>query len=141
MSMLMFNLFASVAVTACVSSGETKSSGSVVKFDDVRALVGVKNISSFHTSGQFTNEVEGLYLISAFIDTSTNYGHFQIYKNQIIIGDTVFNYISSSDRIETTGTAVVAVELDIGDTVRIQTGKSMNISYGRRSCFTIAKLN
>ncbi|XP_071136988.1 uncharacterized protein MG328 homolog [Mytilus edulis] len=130
-----------VAVTACSSSGDTKSSGYVVKFDDVRAIVGVKNISSFRTSGQFTSEVEGLYLVSVWIDTTTNYGHFQIYKNQMIIGSTVFNYISTSATVQTTGTAVVAVELQIGDTVRIQTAKSMYIAHSKESCFTIAKLN
>lgn len=134
--------FVSVAMTACVSSsGGSKPSGSIVKFDEVKTSVGVNNISSFRTSGKFNCEIDGLYLISAFIDTNSNYGYYHVYKNGITIGTTVFNYISSSDSIENTGTAVVTVELDIGDTVRIQTGRSMNVVSGLRSCFTIAKLN
>ncbi|CAC5371303.1 unnamed protein product [Mytilus coruscus] len=130
-----------VAMTACVLNSGTKPSGSVVKFDDVLTQVGINNIASFRKSGQFTSEVKGLYLVSAWIYTTTNYGHFYIYKNQMIIGRIVFNYISTSATVETTGTAVVAVELQIGDTVRIQTGKSMTIISSKRSCFTIAKLN
>lgn len=101
----------------------------------------MNNIASLRTSGKFTNEVKGLYLISAWIHTSTNYGCFHIFKNQMVIGSTVFNYISNSLTIEHTGTAVVAVELQIGDSVRIQTGKSMYIHSSGHSCFTIAKLN
>lgn len=136
-------MFISVAMTACVSSftAGTKPSGSIVKFDDIRDIVGVKNISSFRTSGRFTSEVEGLYLVSAWINTSSNYGHLNIYKDQKVIGSIVYNYISTSASIQTTGTAVVAVELNIGDTVRIQTGISMYIAHSKESCFTIAKLN
>ncbi|VDI25900.1 Hypothetical predicted protein [Mytilus galloprovincialis] len=88
-----------VAMTACVSSGGVKGSGTVVKFGDVRTQVGINNIASFRTSGQFTNAATG-----------------------------------------STATAVVAVELQIGDTVRIQTDRSMSIT-AKLSGFTIAKLN
>lgn len=59
------------------------------------------------------------------------------------MGNTIFNNINPSKRgiIENTGTAVVAVELQIGDTVRIQTERSMYMRSGKESCFTIAKLN
>lgn len=133
--------FVSVAITACVANGGTKPSGYIVKFDDVRTHVGINNIASFRTNGKFICEVDGIYLVSTWIDSSTNYGRFHIYKNEQIIGSTVFNYISTTASVENTGTAVVAVELHIGDTVRIQTGRSMNIVSSRRSCFTIAKLN
>lgn len=131
-------------MTACVSSDVTSPNGSFVKFDDVRTTVGVKNITSFFKSGQFTCEVEGLYLISAFIDTSTNYGHYHIYKNEMIFVSNFFNFITTSGDIGgsgNTGTAVVAVALDIGDTVRIQTANSMYVVSDKRSCITIAKLN
>lgn len=55
-----------------------------------------------------------------------------------------FNFISTSGNIGgsgNTGTAVVAVALDIGDTVRIQTANSMYVVSDKRSCITIAKLN
>lgn len=135
-----FFYFVLVAMTACVSTCTSQSTGHNVKFDDVRTQVGINNIASFRTSGQFTSEVRGLYLVSAWIHTTTNYGYFHIYKNQIIIGSIIFNYISTSGNIENTGTAVVAVELDIGDTVRVQTGRTMYIR-SLQSCFTIAKLN
>lgn len=128
-------------MTACVSKSDTKPNGYIVKFDDVRTQVGINNIASFRTSGKFTNEVKGLYLISAWIHTSTNYGRFHIFKNEMVIGSTVFNYISNSLTIENTGTVVVAVELQIEDTMRIQTARTMNVIGSRQSCFTIAKLN
>lgn len=56
-------------------------------------------------------------------------------------GSTIFNYISPSASVKTTGTAVVAVELKFGDTVSIQTAKFMCIASGKESCLTIAKLN
>lgn len=124
-------------MTACVSSDVTSPNGSFVKFDDVRTTVGVKNITSFLKSGQFTCEVEGLYLISAFI-------HYHIYKNEIIFVSNFFNFITTSGDIGgsgNTGTAVVAVALDIGDTVKIQTANSMYVVSDKRSCITIAKLN
>ncbi|CAG2197571.1 unnamed protein product [Mytilus edulis] len=74
-----------VAMTACVSSSVTKPAGYIVKFNDLRTSVGVKNITQFRTIGKFTIEVEGLYLVSASIHTTTNYGQYNIYKNEMII--------------------------------------------------------
>lgn len=128
-------------MTACISSTVTKPAGYIVKFDDLRTSVGVKNITPFRTTGKFTTEVEGLYLVSASIHTTTTFGYYHIYKNDIIIVTNIFNYIATSDTIETTGTIVAAVELQVGDTVRIQTVHSMTIYDGERSCLTIAKLN
>ncbi|VDI25899.1 Hypothetical predicted protein [Mytilus galloprovincialis] len=51
-----------VAMAACVSSDDTKPSDTVIKFDDVLIQVGINNIASFRTSGEFTSEVKGLYL-------------------------------------------------------------------------------
>ncbi|CAC5371308.1 unnamed protein product [Mytilus coruscus] len=62
----------------------------------------------------------------AWIDSNTNYAAFHIYKNEMSIVGTVFNYISTTAAVETTGTAVAAVELQIGDTVKIKADKYQN---------------
>ncbi|CAG2238843.1 unnamed protein product [Mytilus edulis] len=56
-----------VSLTSCVSSDNIYSTGTLIKCDDVRTSIGIKNLSALKTSGKFSCEVVGLYHISVHI--------------------------------------------------------------------------
>ncbi|XP_052086779.1 uncharacterized protein LOC127724044 isoform X2 [Mytilus californianus] len=130
---------ARVAMTACLISHLFLSSGSVVKFDDIKTHTGISNLSSFRNSGKFTIEKEGLYLVSSWILSHTNRAQFAIYYNGKSLASAYVMYDGDAGTNVGTATAVVAVELKVGDTVWVQTKTRMMV--GREgSCLTIAKL-
>ncbi|CAC5421379.1 unnamed protein product [Mytilus coruscus] len=69
-----------VAITAHPSS-EGTISNTRMKFDDVKYSVGITNLSSYKTTGKFTVEHEGLYLISASVMSLTNNALYYIRLN------------------------------------------------------------
>ncbi|XP_076076758.1 uncharacterized protein LOC143047563 [Mytilus galloprovincialis] len=129
---------ARVAMTACLVSSLFLSSGSVVKFDDIKTHTGISNLSSFRESGKFTSESEGLYLVTSWIMSNTNAAQFAIYCN----GDSLSSaYVMHDGDAGSIGraTAVVSIELKVGDNVWVQTKTRMQVGRDG-SCLTIAKL-
>ncbi|CAC5418714.1 unnamed protein product [Mytilus coruscus] len=72
-----------VVIAACHTSGpDTKlSTGTFIKFDNVKTVHGYSDVSSFTSTGQFKCEISGFYFISAFIASDTDSAGFQIMKN------------------------------------------------------------
>ncbi|CAG2246630.1 unnamed protein product [Mytilus edulis] len=68
-----------VAMTAHPSDGIITNT--IMKFDDVKYSVGITNLSSFKTTGKFTCEHEGLYLISASVMSYTTGANYFIKLN------------------------------------------------------------
>lgn len=126
----------SVYATSCVSSSTSRSG--IIPFPDKRTAHGINRLSSFLSSGTFTCEKSGLYLISATIYSYTRGGYFYIYKNSSPILST---YIGTwyTDTYYTTATGVATVELNVGQTISIRAGSSMYV-YAPYSCLTILKL-
>lgn len=128
-----------VSMTACVKSQGTLqwSSNKVVKFDTIQLQYGVNNLSRFKSEGKFVAEMAGMYIVSAWIMSSSAYAEFGIYHNDRLITRT---YISSNGGHWNTATGMTAIDLQTNDTVWIGTLYSMQIYSEDRSCFTIVKV-
>ena len=123
-------------MTACVSSSSTRSG--TIPFPSKQAANGISGLSTFLSSGTFTCETSGLYLISATIDSYTQSSYFYIYKNSSYIIKTFIGTWYTGNYY-TPATGVATVELSVGDTVTIRAGTSMYINSAY-SCVTILKL-
>lgn len=130
-----------MALTACLSERGSKPSGFVLKFDDISTQTGINNISSFRSTGKFTCESEGLYLISSWVESGTSFARFGVYRNNFLLANAYITYTDRGSVVIGTGTAVIAVELQVGDLVYVKTKTNM-IPYisSKDSCLTIAKL-
>ncbi|VDI41045.1 Hypothetical predicted protein, partial [Mytilus galloprovincialis] len=118
-----------VAMTACINSSPTLSSGSVVRFNNIRKNIGISSISSFQNSGKFTCEYEGLYLVSSWILSNTDESQFAIYYNGQSLASAYVMYDAAPEINVGTATAIVSVELKVGDTVWVQTKNRMFVGY------------
>lgn len=126
-------------MTACVKSQGTHdwSNNKVVIFDNIQLLYGVNNVDRFKSDGKFIAEMEGLYIVSAWIMSATGGAEFGIYHNGRLISNT---YISSDSTNWNTATGIATIELQTNDTVWIGTLSSMKIYNYDRTCFTIVKV-
>ncbi|XP_063447000.1 uncharacterized protein LOC134726524 [Mytilus trossulus] len=122
-----------VALTAC-GGGNGISSGTALTFDSVKSSYGISNLASFKSTGYFTCETPGLYLISVVIMTHTDDANVYINKNN---NHVIYAYISDSQ--SASSPAVLVTGLEIGDTINITPAKYMYV-YSDRSCVTIVKV-
>lgn len=136
----LFLHFFIVAITACVRGQHDygdKSSGYVVKFDDVSTSYNIKNISAIRNIGRFEIEIDGLYLISACIFSRT-ISYFSIRRKGWMIET---GYMSVSAGSNVAATAVVAIDLKRQDEIWVQTEANFFIhSNFRTSCLTLIKV-
>lgn len=79
-----------MAITACTSSNENVNGA--VKFPKVYTSVGTTNQSSFLSTGNFFCDVPGLYYISSYIKTNTNFNAYYLKKNNDIISTSITTY-------------------------------------------------
>jgi hypothetical protein len=63
---------------------------SLIPFQDVKTAMGIAHIDASKTSGKFTCERSGVYLIAAFVQSNTHENGFTIYKNNKALGDAQF---------------------------------------------------
>lgn len=84
----------SVAVTAHLTS-TTTTTGSILKFDNVRFSVGINDLAAFKSTGKFVCERKGLYMISSSIRSDSNDAHYYIYLNGNAISYTITGFTSS----------------------------------------------
>lgn len=122
-----------VAVTSCVSSGTYHNTGTLIKFDDVRTSIGIKNLSAFINSAKFSCEVDGLYHISVNIATQTSGSTYSLYKNNT---ELITAYDDGGGHAQTSS-SVVVVEMNVGDTISVISKLKM-YTYAYWSCITIA---
>ena len=125
----------SVALTACTNS-ETVRSRDMVKFPNVKSNYGIKNMTLFKQTGIFTCEQKGLYVFFSSIMSSTKDGYFTWSVNSKTLSGT---YIGGSATHYRSGSGMVTVELDVGDTVSLKYMYS-SISVHYYSCCTIIKI-
>ncbi|XP_076071312.1 uncharacterized protein LOC143042745 isoform X8 [Mytilus galloprovincialis] len=125
-----------VAMTAHPSSGGTRSN-TILKFDDVRYSEGITNLSSYKTTGKFTCEREGLYLISASVMSYTSGANYYIKLNG---NDISLTYIGSNGGQEFTGAVSVTRKLNKNDQVWLYASGSWYLYRGVYSKLTIIKI-
>ncbi|XP_052087820.1 uncharacterized protein LOC127724847 [Mytilus californianus] len=124
-----------VALTAC-HTGSTVLGGKVVQFPNIKANIGISDLSAYKTTGKFICTIAGLYHVSAVMMTHTNNQYYYIYKNNDDMIDTYYGKVDGSYQ---TRTRVFVTMLDVGDEITVRTAGSQYIY--QHSCFTIVKLN
>ncbi|XP_052078284.1 uncharacterized protein LOC127716199 [Mytilus californianus] len=132
-----------VAVTSCAPSTITYGSGEIIKFSEVKLSNGIGNVDNFKSSGTFTCEKPGLYLVGVYIMSYSNYAQFQIRKNGRLLSYVHVNPVlqSTGDNNKYhTGTGIMAVQLNTNDKLNIKAGTSKMPVYGGYSCLTIIKV-
>ncbi|VDH98356.1 Hypothetical predicted protein [Mytilus galloprovincialis] len=110
----------------------------IMKFGDVKLSVGITNLSAYKTTGKFTCEHEGLYILSASVMSYTDNARYFIYLNGNTISET---YISQNRNNEVyTGAATVTLEINPNDKVWLYADGSWYLSGGLLSRLTIIKI-
>ncbi|CAG2211844.1 unnamed protein product [Mytilus edulis] len=104
-----------VYITARPIAG-TYTAGQILTYKSVELKNGIKNVTSFQTSGIFTCEKRGIYQISIFITTNPHTSRFIVYKNKDLITET----FSSFDSFYSTGSTIVVTQMKVGDTLYVK---------------------
>lgn len=95
-------------------------------------------MSNFKTTGKFTAESGGLYLITVDIMSDTFTAEVGIFKNSIMLRSL---YLTTSiNEYWFTSSGSIAIELSKGDRIWIKTLTSMEIQDSKRSCVTVIKV-
>ena len=129
--------FISVAITACVNSTVSVPRWSLIPFQDVKTAMGITHIDAFKTSGKFTCERSGVYLIAAFVQSNTHENGFTIYKNNKALGDAFGSLTGEYE----TATAIVIESVTANDTISIQSRRAMEIFNSYESCLSILQVS
>lgn len=133
----------SVALTACVNPRKQFSSGETIKFTDIRTNIGITNISSFQSTGQFVCTVSDLYHISVMLTSKSKYHFFQIYiNNNLKVNGWIDDYYMSDSSVQywNSAAAVTATWLKVGDIVKVTSSLTAMIGESKTSCLTIIRL-
>ena len=125
-------VYISAALKSCV--GSTGAKNGVIQFTDVKTADGIHNTDLIRTSGIFTSENPGLYLISVYIRTYTINSYYDVYKNTVKIA----KGYSSSFKIYETVSVTVIEHLTVNDTISATGG--MYAYRGYMSCLTILQI-
>ena len=122
-----------------LSNGGTISPGTIAKFSITKTVYGISDINGYKTSGKFVCEVSGVYLFSVHIMSESNRAEYQMLKNNMILSYVYVIYTSQTSSHYNTGTGVMAVQLNVGDTLYVKASTNMYI-YSAYSCMTIIKI-
>lgn len=129
------HLFVSVTLTACAQANHD-CQNEIMMIKNVKVHVGINSLASIQSSGIFTCENPGLYLVDASIVNKAGGSTFSIRKNRSVV---IQSYGSLHDQTYESASLVAAVELNIGDTIDIHADNSVYLrSLG--SCVTIVKI-
>ena len=128
-----------MALSSC-SDGEAISNGIIATFPATITVYGISDILEFRNSGQFVCEVPGVYLFSVHILSESSYAFYQMLKNNIHLSYVHVIYTRHTIHLDRhTGTGVMAVQLNVGDTLYVKALSNMYI-FGSYSCMTIIKI-
>ncbi|VDI07146.1 Hypothetical predicted protein [Mytilus galloprovincialis] len=130
-----------VALSSCAANG-SYSQGDVIHFPHTISSAGISSLSTFSSSGVYTCEFPGLYFVSVYIMSYSQFASFYILKNE---NQLTHVYIKGSDAFGArshyaTGTSVQAAHLEAGDTIVIKAANQMYVYGNPHSCVTIFKL-
>ena len=125
----------SVALTACSTSRHVMS-GNVIKFPNVQSNYGLQNMTQFKQTGIFTCEQKGLYMFFFSMMTSATNAYFRWNVNAKTLSGT---YVGGNADQYKSGSGMVTVELDVGDTVSLKSERSSIFVHGY-SCYILIKI-
>ena len=117
--------------------GSPDVTNGVIKFTDVKVANGIHNTDLIRTSGIFTCENPGFYLISVYITTNDKQRFYSLYKNNYSV--LAEGYSSLTDWYQTTSMTVIE-QLTVNDTITISVHGSMHVDSGYYSCLTILQI-
>ncbi|CAC5421155.1 unnamed protein product [Mytilus coruscus] len=126
-----------VGFTAFGRSSGVKSSGHVLKFPDIKTSFGLSGLPTFSSSGKFTCEKNGLYLVSFTVMSCSNGDSaYDLYKNNILL----MPYYVTQDDVCGSGSGTIFIRLNANDILYLKTSRSDMKVYDRWSSFSILKM-
>ena len=136
----LFDFFA-VEISACAFN-VSLNQGDVILFPHIISSSGIHNTSMFINTGTFTCERPGLYFISCFVMSYSQFASFSILKNNKEVSHVYVNGGTAAFQRSdySTGTSVQVISLDVGDTIVVETAYPMYVYGHPYSCLTIFKL-
>ncbi|XP_063418294.1 uncharacterized protein LOC134701082 [Mytilus trossulus] len=116
-----------VAFTAWNEGGNV-TSDKVIKFNKIKTSIGVSNLPAIHSTGTFTVEIDGVYIIAVTVNSDTNDSAFEIYKNNTPLSRVyIQGKVGHNDQ---SGTSVVSIDLQNGDTVSVGSRETLHVEMG-----------
>lgn len=108
-----------------------------MRFPVIKTSFGLSDLSNFVSSGKFTCEKSGLYLIGVTVMSSSRYdSRYDIYKNDA----SLMPYFVTQSNVCGSASGTVFIRLNVNDTVYTKTGTSdMNV-HDLWSSFSILKI-
>lgn len=134
-------IFLIVAVFTVCARDQSYVKGNTLLFPYIQTSFGVSNsaLSALGSSGKFTCEEAGLYLISGFLMTDTKgYVHIEFYKNVTIVGRVFFS-VTSGQSYQTSTIATVQY-FNKHDNFHVQPYTNIHIFGSTHSCISFLQL-
>lgn len=134
-------LYFVVTLSATALSGGTISSGSIVKFPNIKHHIGVNNtaVNNFILSGKFVCDRSGLYIIAANILSKKEGSWYKLVKNNTELTRAYIAFHGGKAEGWHSSTALTYAMLTHGDTISVVAGSRLNIS-GSETTLTIVKI-
>lgn len=136
------SIFLFVAAFTVCASEQSYFPGGTILFPYVQTRFCVRNssLSALGSSGKYTCDEAGLYLISGFIMTkTTGYVFLYLKKNGYIIGRIYFSVTTNGNSYQTS-TFLVLQYLNKHDTIHLQTAMPMMVYGNTYSCISFLQL-
>lgn len=130
---LSFFLSLTVAITACQRNNANGHSNYIVKFDIVKVSLGIRDLSSFRTSGKFKCEHDGVYLVSVSL---TAYNTLIDYLLKVNGNEYTRVYEDNNKVSYQRGATTMILNLHANDMVWIELNQAMYVD-GLASCISI----
>lgn len=83
----------------------------------MKTSTGISSLSVIHSTGTFTAEEDGVYMIAVTVNSGTNDSGFEIHKNNSTLSQ-VYIQGTAGDN-DQSGTNVVSTELRMGDLISV----------------------
>lgn len=127
-----------MALTAQQVSSTGKAG--IINFNNVKFSIGINNLLAYTSTGKFTCENDGLYLISASIMSNANGAYYRIYLNGNVISYTMIGSNNQGTSMQHTSTVVLGRQLHANDSVWVYNAGNNYIYAGDWSTLTIVKI-
>ncbi|CAG2215284.1 unnamed protein product [Mytilus edulis] len=125
-----------VMVTACTSKTTNYTFREVIKYNVIRASTNVIT-ANILSSGMFTCEKSGLYIVMVSMRATSSKSYYWIMKNNTQM--LFIQNMQSTDGTERSVSGSLAVDLDIGDTIYVIPNSVFGVTIINESCLSVVK--